>query len=222
MPLVLLLRILEIASVCSFAVLAVHLVRSSRFLSLPFFAAYCALMVVDLAWHPLTIAHGMWIQPWILALEFCAVIEAAALASDKIREYQRRELLLFLLFIGLAGAARGSGFYSTADAAGWYRAVTQQVRVGLAVLCVAICLYELFNRDIRWDRLWIPHLRILGAYMVMRGIWSFMARPGMGALIHRQIRIAWLVAVCAWACVWLFYDRRELRAARFKALYSTL
>lgn len=210
-----LLNAVQIAGVLAFLSLTVHLLRSGRFLSLPFFTSYCALMVVDLIWHPTKLTQAMWIQPWILSLEACSVIEAAGLAVDQIRGDQRRYLLLCLACVGVMIGSRAAGFYPLVDLGGWYRTLTQGSRLTLAGWLFAMVIYQWLNREsARWDWLWVPHLRILAAYMIMRGGWSFLARPGMGWETHSQIRIAWLLAVCGWAAVYLWYDRRELRAPR--------
>jgi len=214
------LSVVQIAAVLAYLGLAVRLWRSGRWLPLRFFFAYCCLMVVDLIWHPLTVREAMWIEPWLLSLRLMAVLEAISLATDQIAANQRRYMLLFLIFAGATASARVAGYFDVSTMAGWYRAVAQCVHVGLAAACIAGNLYERIG-DMRMDPVLLPHLRILSLYMVGRALVSFY-NPGKGLAAHSILRIEWLLFVCAWSAVWLFYDRRELRAPRLQRLNASL
>jgi hypothetical protein len=210
-----LLATVEIVSALAYSALAVRLLRSGRFVSLPFFCAYCLLMAVDMLWSPTTIRQALWIQPWLLSLRLCAAVEAMSLIADLVGWNQRRYMLLFVLCVGLAGSTAAAGFHNTADMAGWYRAITQGVHVGLAMACGALWLYQAMDRETRWNKVWLPHFRTVAAYMALRAFVSFFATPGRGWAYHSTVRIVFLCGVCAWVVAWLWYDRRELRAAHF-------
>ncbi len=216
------LSVVQVAAVLAYAGLAVRLYRSGRILSLPCFTVYAGLMVVDLIWHPLTVREVMWIEPWLLCLRFLSVLEAARLALDYIAPGQRRYFLLFLICAGVAAAIRVAGYFNLADLGGWYRTMSQCVHVGLAAGCVAGNLYERFaGGDVCWDPLWLPPLRLLSLYIVGRAVVSFVV-PGRGLAAHQLVRIEWLAFVCAWAAVWAWYDRRELRSSRLQRLDARL
>ncbi len=209
-----LLSIAEYAAAFAFFLLLFYLVRSGRILPLPFFTAYCLVMVIDLIWHPTKLSAAIWIQPWIISLEACCVIEASSLVAERIQSDDQLQLALFLTCVGLLICAEVAGFYSLDVFGGWYRTMTQSSRLILAGWMWALVIYQSMNGQDRWNGIWLPHLRIFSFYMILRAVWSFLATPGMGANAHHLIRIAWLLAVCEWVMVWLWYDRRELREKR--------
>jgi len=214
------LLIIQILAAFAYFALAIRLLRSGRFLSLPFFFGYSCLMILDLLWHPVTIREVIWIEPWLLCLRFCLVIEAACLIADKTDRNWRRWLLLFLLFFGIVGSTRVAGFYPLTDLADWYRTVRQTAHVGLAVICLSLWIFQAMDQDIKWDRIWLPHCRIVSAYMIARAAFSFAVKPGADVEYHHTVRIFALVCYSTLIAIWLWYDRRDLRAARAAAFRS--
>lgn len=108
----------EILAALSYMALVGRLLSSGRFMALPFFFSYCALMAVDMIWSPTTIREALWIQPWLLSLRLCAAIEAMSLIAGLVGYNHRRYLLLFVLWVGLAGSLPAIGFHATRDLAG--------------------------------------------------------------------------------------------------------
>lgn len=217
MQLVVVLEIVQVIAILAYLVLAGGVLLSGQIVFLPLFFTYALVMVVDLVWHPLTIAQAIWIQPWLLSLRFCITIEALLLAA---RLLDRKNLVLFLLCFGIAGSIAMSGFHDPHLPGAWYRIVTQHIHLGLAAICIAGNLFQLWDRD-SWSPIWTPHFRILSVYMVLRGAVSFFSVP-QGVEYHHIVRIVWLTLTTLWVCVWLWYDREELRSSRFEALDSVL
>ncbi len=217
-----LLSLVQIAGILAFSVLTFHLLRSGRFLALRWFTFHAVLMVADLIWHPLKITEAMFIEPWLMLARFCMTIEAAALVSDSIAFSQRRALLLSLLFVGGVIGLRSGGYFDATTLRGLYYTGDLCCFMAIAGFGLSLNVYQLLNRDISWDWLWIPHFRLVSAYMIGRAVLMFTHIPGDGPAHHAVVRIATMVFTCAWIVVWGWYDGRELRAPRFKRLNPVL
>ncbi len=216
------LTAVEISATLSYALLALRLIRRGQALLMPVFALYCAAMSAYMIWGPSTVRQFIWVQPALLLLRFAVVMEALGLLMDRTNRGFLWSILLTMMFAGAALATRVMGFYPITDLAGWYRTVTQVVHIVLATACLGASIYQLlFRGDVRWNALWLPHFRLVSAYMMLRGVMSFYyAIPKGGWATYATLRIVFLSGVCGWAAVWLWYDGRELRAKRFRRANS--
>lgn len=212
-----LLAVSQIAGACAYALLAFRLLRTGRLLALPWFTAYCCLMVVDLAWSPTdaTRLSVVAMEMALLSLRFCVVVEAVCIVSEGTNFFYRRYLVFAFLLAGVAAGVRVMDLYPIDDIVGIYRTMRQVVHTALAVIATGFAVYQATARDIQWKKRWTPHLLLVSAYMTMRAGRGFVVPTvGKSAAYHHSVRIYLLLLFCAWITVWLWYDRRELRAAR--------
>jgi hypothetical protein len=216
------LLVVEVVAINAYLLLAYRLIRSGRFLGLPVFTAYSLLMVVDLVWHPQDPTTALWIELPLLALRFCAVIEAVLLVLEDVDEKISRNLLATVVFLALMVSSRVAGYFDSNDLRGVYYGIRLHWLVATGAMCLLLNIYQMLHRNLGWSSLWLPHFRILSAYLMTRAVINFLHVPGTGEEHHRMIRVLALATYTSVLAVWLWYDRRELRATRFQRLNPAL
>lgn len=210
----LLLQVVQVATVLLYAALAALLIRSGNFITHSAFTFYVLLMVIDLAWHPLTVREALFIEPWLLGLRWMSAIEAIVNVLGE-WNLERRYLVLFLLFIGAACGFVVYGYSDYGTLPGLYAGVRQQNHVAIAALCSIAAIYWLFQpRTVTPAAL--PHFYTFTAYMVLRAAASFW-RPA--TLSHTYMRTLFLAGSSGCMVVWI---RVNWSGARLKSLYTRL
>lgn len=171
-------------------------------LDAPMFEIYLLFTLVQYVWSPHTVLANLFIEPWLISLRFCAVVEAVGLCLAKARTRERKLILLLMLCVGVAGMFALHGYLMGPTLAEAYRAARQHIHVALALACVmgAAC-YAL-------ERLKVEpqprnHFLILTAHLCLIAALGFF-NPGKGqGRLYREIHIWYFAGSCACIAVWL-------------------
>ena len=168
----------------------------------PWFAGYLLFSLVQIVWRPHTVKPNLFIEPALLSLRFCSVIEAVRLCFATSREKERRWLIWLMLYIGALAMVIlwGLGYRDVSGLSVAYASIRQYFHVALALACVmgAVCFAE---AGVHVDRIPRNHFLILAAHLVFLAVLGFF-RPATG-LQWREIHIWYFASVCGCLACWL-------------------
>lgn len=186
-----------------YLILAWRLYRARVTFRAPCFASYCALMVVDLCWSPMSVWDLWTIEPWLLTLRFCSIVEAASQATEVAvwhRPRIRRYLILFGLAAALPAAALTRGLFPGTSPMSWYYSIRQTMHVWMAFGCLAMFLCYMLDWS-QLDRRAFWHFALLTVYLGLLTGFGMVKPPDWPA--YYEPRIWWLAASGLCVAVWI-------------------
>lgn len=179
-------------------------------LQTPMFCAYLGLMCIRYVWDPRTVLESMVLEPWLLSLRFCCLLEAVLLCVGS-RSSERRWLVAVMLLSGGVGVLvlTYHRYLFGPTPADLYRAARQHIHLGLAfaaAMGLHCCWIEGFQaRTLGWAG---KHYLILMCHLMLLAGCGFINPAPIQRDLYREVRIGYFVGSSACLVMWLRQARR--------------
>lgn len=194
---------LQYASAVAFGVLAIRLIRSGSAWLVPFFTALCAVSAAHgLTWTRHGHVQFFLIEPLLLSLKACSVVEAFLFVARRVPIQEGRAIAGLLAFIGSIGVFMTLGVFDRGTLMGFYKSVRLNAHSFMALAGVFGILVMMI-KPIRFSPAERNHAIILTVYLVkfvtiemQRGLAT---DEGSRYSVLLAISMVWSLACCvAW------------------------
>ncbi len=198
------------ATAAGYAFLFVELIRSGAMWRLQFFWVWTAAMALWLMiWEPYNVPKLVSLQPMLLSLRVCVVIEAFVLVTRGMAPRERRWIFLVMLACAAAGIRVTFGYIQGDRPLDWYLAIKQHAHLGLAIAALFSGL-AIWNKPPRLGKAFRNHGLILIFYSLTDAAIGFVKGPSMGDQMIAVRCLFWAVSLlCMW--MWLGWVLPEFK-----------